>query len=337
MLAALFAPIEALVGGLRQLIKGIAEFLVARLDTVATILPPQRGRALDALGGSPGLWRGWRVIGSFIYVLMLLAFTTAEAGIMALVLEAWGFGEATSFIADNANFFVNVTLLASLAFWGLVLLDMSGTTALAPWGELKEPWWTLLKRFTFTAIGLALVALFMVGVWRGIRTTEGSLLLRDEIDAAAPVIALAVLSVIVGAAALLSGWSLYSFPAAMFAIVLALVEWVSRLMRAALQLIAMATEPLEHVILALIAVPATLGATVWNWFVRVAGRWIGFNQIPMPRAVMPVVVAPASATELVKSPATNGSAVRRNGDVVAAERGKARLRVAPPGQRPSGR
>ncbi|MSQ61108.1 MAG: hypothetical protein EXR43_00760 [Dehalococcoidia bacterium] len=63
---------------------------------------------------------------------MFIAFSGAKAGVMALVLEVWAFGTALHIVAANANIFVNLTLLSSVAFWGLVLLDVSGTTKLAP-------------------------------------------------------------------------------------------------------------------------------------------------------------------------------------------------------------
>ena len=135
LLAALMGPIEILLDRMRDLLRSVAQFLVTRFDPLIAAMGDQRQRAFDALGGGEDTWRGWRVVGSTVYFAMLIAFSGAEAGVMALVLEAWGFGTALSFVAENANIFVNLTLLASVAFWGLVLLDVSGTTKLAPLGR----------------------------------------------------------------------------------------------------------------------------------------------------------------------------------------------------------
>ena len=147
----------------------------------------------------------------------------------------------------------------------------------------------------------------MVGLWRGVRTTEGFTFLRNEIDAGAPVLSLAILTVIVGAAALLSGWSLFSFPATIYALTTTFLGWVFKLVRAALQLIALTAEPAEKTLIALIMIPASIGALCWNWFVSGGGYYLHFGEIAL-RPVSAVAEVEPPVAHDPKPPSRNGTA-----------------------------
>lgn len=257
--------------------------------SIAEALRARRDDTLRSMAGGGNVWVGWRIMGALVYFFAFAAFLVADAGIMALVFETWGFSRAPDFLRENSNVFLLATLLSTIAFWGLVFLDSIGATRLAPWREVEAPWPARFRALALMAVGFGVLTLLLLGLWRGIRLideeVQGGVL--GLIDDGVPVFTQAVMVALAGGAALLGGWALPAFLAVAFAVLVALAEWIARLITFLLRLIAGAVINLARALTAVLRVPAYIGAQIWNWFIRIVGRYIGLREVNLDDILSP--------------------------------------------------
>ncbi|MGB2696187.1 MAG: hypothetical protein WBD55_13525 [Dehalococcoidia bacterium] len=280
VVAALYKPVRRASLKMRRFMLAVLGHASEDLTEAADSLAEHSRSALAALANATDVWPWERVIGAFVYVALFLLALSTEVAILALVLEAWGFGTSPSLLRDHTLPVVSVGLLVSFTLWGTVLLDLAELTDLAPWNRLREDWLARLRMTCYLCISGAIASFFLIGLWKGVQTTESFAFLRGEIEATAPVLSQAILAAIAGLGAVVAGWSLRAVPNALFAIGVKFIEWPLRLVAMLMDWTATAVRHGIPMLLAVLRVPAHLGAVLWNWVARRI-RFLGFGEIDL--------------------------------------------------------
>jgi hypothetical protein len=268
LVAALEARLRDFVGQLFLALLTLLREMEQPLEQGITWLRNQIGRVFGAMSDQD-VWPGWRVLGSLLYLGVLLVSIIGDAGLVLLTFDAMKLGSSGGFslLGMSADVYSVLALLGAGTVFGLVLMDLLRLTHFGPWPDRDAG--IMHKLLLVTAVvGLAgaIATSAVLGLWRGMQIAPG---LEEAppggIDTVAPVVASTLITIPLMMATALSGWALVWVAATVYAVFLALLMaalWVSR---TPLRLGAAFCDRGYALAAAGISMIATPGRTSWNW------------------------------------------------------------------------
>lgn len=108
------------------------------------------------------------IIGAFFYTACFAIFGYSEFNLMSLTLEAMGIETGSVILPFGAGVMTVIALMASMIFYGSLLIDLVGMSKIAPWRErLSEFHLKVLKIITVVMLIVSLIVAVLCGLWRG--------------------------------------------------------------------------------------------------------------------------------------------------------------------------
>jgi len=119
----------------------------------------------------------YRFIGACLYSATFFLFVFADFHVLLMTLEAMGIEPSHAEPLFGYGKLTALSLIASILFFGTIMLDLIGMTEIAPWqNNISEKWKQIILGLTIFALSLSLLITSLAGLYRGsslIETGDG--------------------------------------------------------------------------------------------------------------------------------------------------------------------
>lgn len=140
-------------------------------EVLAHLIGWLRGAAGDAFAKiepvKPEAWRGWPLIGTPAFALVVLASLYAEASLLALSFPLLGLDFVFTLMGGETGFLTAVVYLAQGLFWGALLLEALGLTSMTLWHRQSRPIRAVVGCVCVLALGALVETSWQIGQLRG--------------------------------------------------------------------------------------------------------------------------------------------------------------------------